>query len=740
MLPTSSIFSNEATSPDGELDLVIAFDNGTVLNSAEADMIAGSAALSEFAFTDTDVTYGGCLSSEFSVEIPQSVMDDAGNDVSGWAKVYAGNGLAGTDDFDDYSQGAYFHYVTLGTGATQWTLRIDGGTAVEIITVDEPENANNESFAPVHKTALNTILPDGTAITHVQTLPPAWPVAAGSKGNKFYLFSEDYTGSYAVTVMTVTGGSFDANGDYIPPTSAVGNYTYVSDFCAGYFAYTKNGANYLYEVCPLGYFNFDATEAVEGVTTAFVANGVLAQFDVDAADFIATVSDVAAYPRQFGNYLSDVASYLGYPVDSNLKKWLNHIGSVQQKPVFSSGTTLRDILSYIGATAGGNIVASRDGGIGLLRFFEAQKDSLLISTVVPTSATTADVPCTRVVAGSSLRKKYTSQPISGLNVVDEDGAGTLYGTNTDAIYTLNYNPLMAGQDASFYANYLSGLQSLPIYRPHTVSLTEADPSVVAGDMFFVEYDSGAELLFPMMSQTLYFNGRFTADYVSTASVQRDASTEALYAGLEYASQYDVASFAKSSLRYLGEESSDLDNCTNAGFYDYLSTASNTPTVSAGGALIVMYGPSPYIMQYALPRNPSGTSTAYVRQYTSSLVWGPWAELLTTAPAPTWTDITSTALSAADTSKATIANLKLYACGNMRLLQGYITAVNLPTTQTTVAYITTGNRPSGQVAVSCAWDSARYVTWGVVGTGGTIAIRSSTAYTSGNLRMNAMWLV
>lgn len=108
--------------------------------------------------------------------------------------------------------------------------------------------------------------------------------------------------------------------------------------------------------------------------------------------------------------------------------------------------------------------------------------------------------------------------------------------------------------------------------------------------------------------------------------------------------------------------------------------------------------------------------------------------------PTLQDVTSEALSAANTSLATIDGLKLYAYGSFRILAGYITAVNLSTSQATVANVAVGHRPAVQTAIAWAWDAARYNTYVVAGTSGTIAVRSNAAYTSGNLRMNAIWVV
>ena len=108
--------------------------------------------------------------------------------------------------------------------------------------------------------------------------------------------------------------------------------------------------------------------------------------------------------------------------------------------------------------------------------------------------------------------------------------------------------------------------------------------------------------------------------------------------------------------------------------------------------------------------------------------------------PTITDVTSEALTVSDSTKATIGGLKLYAYGNIRILMGQITAVNLTTSQTTIATVATGHRPPTSVAVAYAWDSARYNTYVLVGSGGNIVMRSNTSYTSGNCRVNAVWIV
>lgn len=733
MYPTSETFSQLVTDGETEQDLIIVFDNGTVLNSKYGDMVAGSASLTEYAFANTDVTYGECLSSEFAVTIPQSVMD--ANTVDGLARPFIAVNIG-----DKYTVIPSGESATIGYGPTAWTVDGYGG-------FHGPNDTETILPAPWAVSTVISLPGGGTATPHGywNTFDRVFVYITETQIISYYRDFYNYPSRF---ITTIENGTYDSDGHFIPPATADGNYTTTMEYNpSGHpYIYTRDGETTYYEMCPLGHFNFDSMDAVEGVTTEFVCQDKLAAFDVDITDYLQSYFILAGFPLPFGNFVDGVGYGVGlatggtYAMDSVCKAWLNSIGDIQAWPDLGTKITARDALNYVAAVAGCNFRMTREGQIGITRFIKPRRSHYSLSTTVPTTATPVDIDCTRVVAGSSMRRRYTSTAISGLNVYAADGTPTLYGDDTNAVFDLNYNPFMKGQTSTFYGTYLTDLASLPIYKPHTVSIAEADPSVVAGDMFFVEYEEGQTLLFPLMSQTLHFGGRTTADYVTTASRYRAENRESSNAGSSYATTYDLQNATKDKVPFMGEESSDLDNCTEPGFYDYLAAAGNNPVTGAGGALIVIDGPSPYIMQYALPRDSSGASTAYVRQYTSGGTWGAWAQLLTEAPAPTWTDITSSALTVADTSKATIDHLKLYSCGNMRLLQGYVTAVNLPTTQTTVANISSGNRPADQVAVSCAWDSARYVTWGIVGAGGAIAIRSSSAYTSGNLRLNAMWLV
>lgn len=104
----------------------------------------------------------------------------------------------------------------------------------------------------------------------------------------------------------------------------------------------------------------------------------------------------------------------------------------------------------------------------------------------------------------------------------------------------------------------------------------------------------------------------------------------------------------------------------------------------------------------------------------------------------WTDVTNK-LTAADTSKFTIGNLKLYAHGKLRWLAGYGTAVNITAAQQTIANIAAGHRPVASLAAACNWNSARWQTAVTISTTGGITLRSGAAYTSGNCYISAMWV-
>lgn len=250
-------------------------------------------------------------------------------------------------------------------------------------------------------------------------------------------------------------------------------------------------------------------------------------------------------------------------------------------------------------------------------------------------------------------------------------------------------------------------------------------------------------------------------------------------------------------QYRGEETSNLDNCSNIGIYYYGSSVTNIPVASAGGTLIVTPGPGNYLMQWSIPRDVNNASTIYFRQYTSNNAWTSWkavaadgdyvpatggtftgnvttngwskanefrldggAGILTcenlTFDPTTWTlpdnsgtiALTSNlpavevaSLTATSTSVATISGLACRRYGKVVTLVGYITAVNLTTTLTTLTTLPSGYRPTNAVAMSVySTVTALSDSVGIVNTNGTVQIRLSSARTSGNIYIHAAWVL
>lgn len=80
----------------------------------------------------------------------------------------------------------------------------------------------------------------------------------------------------------------------------------------------------------------------------------------------------------------------------------------------------------------------------------------------------------------------------------------------------------------------------------------------------------------------------------------------------------------------GEETSDLDNCTDSGRYTFTSASAHTP-YSAGGVVDVYKNSSTYMYQLAVSNNSTNDDVAYIniRKYNSS-GWHEWQRIITPA--------------------------------------------------------------------------------------------------------------
>lgn len=185
-------------------------------------------------------------------------------------------------------------------------------------------------------------------------------------------------------------------------------------------------------------------------------------------------------------------------------------------------------------------------------------------------------------------------------------------------------------------------------------------------------------------------------------------------------------------------SQTLDGASSTGLYDYSSTYSQIPA-SSGGTVIVTENGN-YIKQIAFSNSTDGVPVLHLRTTDNNSVWGNWYRVALRSDLP-GISVDVAELTATNTSVATIGGLACRRYGKVVTLVGYITAVNLTTTLTTVTTLPAGYRPTNAVAMSVYSTTTNLATSvGIVNTNGTVQVRLSASRTSGNIYIHAAWVL
>lgn len=185
-------------------------------------------------------------------------------------------------------------------------------------------------------------------------------------------------------------------------------------------------------------------------------------------------------------------------------------------------------------------------------------------------------------------------------------------------------------------------------------------------------------------------------------------------------------------------SQTLDGASSTGLYDYSSSYSEIP-VSAGGIVFVGENGN-YIKQIAFSNSTDGVPVLHLRTTDNNSVWGNWYRVALRSDLP-GISVDVAELTATNTSVATIGGLACRRYGKVVTLVGYITAVNLTTTLTTVTTLPAGYRPTNAVAMSVYSTTTNLATSvGIVNTNGTVQVRLSASRTSGNIYIHAAWVL
>ena len=338
MIVTSSEFSQKITDGETEQYFRVLFDNGTTLDSSAGEIVAGSPTITEYAFSGEDPSFGEVLSNQFSLSVPKYVADSVSYDLSGIGRAYIGvptsasaktvaSVVVGDDSADEntyllvwvYANGGYYYgvaYYDEGTGENVLPAP-PASSSSKILYDGTGAIASNEGADSV----LSSNVTNTVWATEVQ-----YDESAGTA--TILAYRSDENGDYVITYITVPG-TF-SNGVYVPSLALSDNDFSTSTIYAG--SVFEEGR----EFCPLGVYNFDAIEMVDGDTeTAMTAHDVIENMDISARPFLESVANNTAghwqplfFPRRLGDFTGAICQAAGMNLGAASLAYLNSIGSV----------------------------------------------------------------------------------------------------------------------------------------------------------------------------------------------------------------------------------------------------------------------------------------------------------------------------------------------------------------------------------------------------------------------------
>lgn len=218
-------------------------------------------------------------------------------------------------------------------------------------------------------------------------------------------------------------------------------------------------------------------------------------YDALASRFSAVYNDTAqAYPTTIGSLVTAVCAAAGVTLQS--ASFPNAAVSIKTLPEWPEDATLRDILGFCAACAGGFARIGRNGRLEIVSYADNAShsiDSGLYRTFTPVGG--------QAFSFNAIEVKFS----------DEDEEYTRYAVNANvednATNTLQIegNPLMTGSIVNSLVSELSGISM------SGASVTwGGDPAVQCGDMLSVTARDGSVTKIMVNAQTLSFDGGLSA--------------------------------------------------------------------------------------------------------------------------------------------------------------------------------------------------------------------------------------
>lgn len=207
------------------------------------------------------------------------------------------------------------------------------------------------------------------------------------------------------------------------------------------------------------------------------------------------VDSESVYPTTIGSLATAACAAAGVPLKSN--SFANAAVSVAAMPKWKAKVTLRDIVGYCAACAGGFARISRDGKLEICSYMDGAQHSLSPSSYMSYSAR----------GGASFKFNAIEVKFSS-----DDDEFSRYAVNAsiadNATNTIQIegNPLMTSTIVQSIVNEFKGLNTSPMELGWI-----GDPDVHCGDKVVLTDTRGSTHTSIINSQTLTFDGGFSMD-------------------------------------------------------------------------------------------------------------------------------------------------------------------------------------------------------------------------------------
>lgn len=276
-----------------------------------------------------------------------------------------------------------------------------------------------------------------------------------------------------------------------------------------YVAYkVRNGRVYAteWQTCPLGQFMASKPEKVRGATINLTAYDGMSKFETEAMPFL----DTLTFPITMQDMLTKLCTYCGVSCEYTL---INGDKVFDEVPILDDALTCRELLAWIAEANCTFARMSRNSNVQMKWYADA------------------DYTLMRDDIYDLVEAEYTVKQIEKLQVhCTEEDIGVIIPAN-DATKTNYYeimdNPMLYGEEDEDVRPWAQPIYERLIaferYSPTYIE-AESDWTIQAGDIIAYELEDGSIKRFPVMNQTIRWNG-------GTAKVTLDCTGEKSRGGL-----------------------------------------------------------------------------------------------------------------------------------------------------------------------------------------------------------------